>query len=99
MLLDLLQLLLQPRLGLLGLRQFSFQFTPTLANLVGLLLGPFPPPGLLGQRLGQGGDLLLDFRLGCLQFPGTRFQPGMLGKVILFLCLQLLLSLLQLLPQ
>ena len=46
--LHLLQLLAQVRLGLLVLRQLSFQFTPASANLARLLLGAFPTLGFFG---------------------------------------------------
>ena len=51
--LDGLQLLPQPLLRLLVLRQFSFQFTPPFANLAGLLLGALPALALFSQRCRQ----------------------------------------------
>ena len=70
LLLRLLQLLPQ-------LPQLGFQFLPSLANLARLLLGGFPTPGLLSQRLRQPLDLLLHLCLCRLQFLGPGFEPGL----------------------
>ena len=82
MLLPVLQVLTHVRFGLKLLlrllqllRQLAplrFQFAASLADLVCLLLGPFSPFRLRGQRFGDLLELLLDIGLSGVQLFGAR---------------------------
>ena len=80
-----LQLALRRFQVLPQLAELGFQFAPPLGDLSRVLLGAFPAFGFLGQRVRQSLRCLLHFRLGCLQFPGPRFEPGLFGKGTLLL--------------
>src|SRR5206468_770257 len=85
------QLVLQPGLRLLALRQLGFQLAAPLANLSRLLLGAFPTLGFLGERFRQPLDLLLYFRLRRPQFLYPCLKLGSFSEGALLLCPQLIL--------
>ncbi len=83
LLLDFLQLLAQPHLGLLVLGQFKFPLTLIFRH----------------QEFGQALDLLLRRSVLRLQLLRAGFQPGAFGVIALLVRLQLSLRLLQFLAQ